>query len=96
MLLFFIKTVLNVDQIYSCLLKLKFNFRIGPIINYKKKTFYGYKNKCFHFILENLVSSIRKNSPYPTRKPNGLAVSNKKKIKSRDQSSIPTLPGPAT
>ena len=44
--------------------------------NYKN-TFYGYKNKCFHFVLENLVSSFEKNnnSPSPTRRPNGLADS---------------------
>ena len=75
---FFIKTLTNVDQIYSCLLKLKLNFRIGPNSNYIKNTFYGYKNKCFHFILKNLVSSIGKNSPSLTRKPNGLAVPNEK------------------
>ena len=31
---FFIETLVNVDQIYSCLLKLKVNFRIGPNSNY--------------------------------------------------------------
>ena len=30
---FFIKTLMNVDQINSCLLKLKVNFRIGPNSN---------------------------------------------------------------
>ena len=53
------------------------------------------ENKCFHFILGNLVSSIWKNSPSPTRKTNSLAVPYKK-IKSREHSSIPTLPGTAT
>ena len=37
----------------------------------------------------------KKKQPLPTRKTNGLAVSNKK-IKSRVHSSIPTLPGTAT
>ena len=46
----FIKTLMNVDQIYSYLLKLKFNLRTGANSKYKKKTFYGYKNKCFHFV----------------------------------------------
>ena len=40
-----IKTFMNVDQIYSYKLKLKLNLRIGPNSNY-----YGYKNKCFHFV----------------------------------------------
>ena len=30
---FFIKTLMNVDQIYSILLKLKLNLRIGPTSN---------------------------------------------------------------
>ena len=34
--MFFIKTLMNVDQIYSCLLKLKLNFCIGPNSNYIK------------------------------------------------------------
>ena len=84
---------MNVDQIYSYLLKLKLNLRKGPNSNYKN-TFYGYKNKCFHFIKEYLVSSIGKNCPSPTRKTNGLAATNKK-IKSREHSSAPTLPGTA-
>ena len=45
----FIKTLMNVDQIYSYLLKLKLNLRIGPNSNKKKNTFYGYKNIFFHF-----------------------------------------------
>ena len=49
-MLFFINFLLNVDQIYSFLLKLKLNFCIGPSSNYKQNTFYGYKNKCFDFI----------------------------------------------
>ena len=47
--MFFIETLMNVDQIYSYLLKLKLNLRIGPNSNYKN-TFHGYKNKCFHFV----------------------------------------------
>ena len=31
----FIETLMNVDQIYSYLLKLKLNIRIGPNSNYK-------------------------------------------------------------
>ena len=68
----FIKTFMHVDQKYSYLSKLKLNLRIGPNSNYKS-TFYGYKNKCFHFVQENIVSSVGKNSPSSTRKPNGLA-----------------------
>ena len=78
---FFIKTLMNVDHICSFLLKLKVYFRIGPKSNYLKKHSLLLKNKCFHFILENIVSSIgEKNScPSPPRKPNGLAVTNKNK-----------------
>ena len=49
------------------------------------------KINTFTLILENLVSSLGKNSPSPTRKPNGQAVPNKK-MKPSDYSSIPTLP----
>ena len=49
----FIKTLMNTDQIYYYLLNLKLNLRIGPNSNYKNN-FYGYKNKCFHFVKENL------------------------------------------
>ena len=52
------------------------NIRKEPDSNYN--TFYGYKNKCFHFVQENQVSSIGKNIPSPTRKPKGLAAPNKK------------------
>ena len=45
----FIKTLMDVDHIYSYLLILKLNFCIGPNSNYKY-TFYGYKNKCFRFV----------------------------------------------
>ena len=48
-MLFFIKTLMYVDQIYSYLLKLKLNVLMGPNSNYKN-TFYGYKNKCFNFV----------------------------------------------
>ena len=42
----FIKTLMNVDQIYSYLLKLKLNVHIGLNSNYKKThTFYCYKSK---------------------------------------------------
>ena len=33
---FFIKALMNVNQIYSCLLKLKLNFCIGPKSNINK------------------------------------------------------------
>ena len=46
----FITTLMNVDQLYSYMLKLKLNLRIGPNSNYRKKTFYGYKSNCFHFV----------------------------------------------
>ena len=72
-----IKTLVNADQIYSYLLKLKLNLLLGLNSNYKN-TFYGYKNKCFHFVLENLLSSIGKNNHSPTRKTNVLAASHKK------------------
>ena len=41
----FIQALMNVDR----MLKLKLNLLIGPNINYKN-TFYGYKNKRFHFV----------------------------------------------
>ena len=41
-----IKTLMNVDQIYFYLLKLKLNLRIRPNSNYKN-TFYGYTNNAF-------------------------------------------------
>ena len=44
--MFFIKTWMNAEKIYSYLLKLNL---IGPDSNYKN-TFYGYKNKCFNFV----------------------------------------------
>ena len=34
--MFFIKTFMKFDQIYSNLLKLKLNLRVGPNTNYKK------------------------------------------------------------
>ena len=40
---FFIKTLKNADQVYTYLMKLKLNTRIG-------RPFYGYRNKCFHFV----------------------------------------------
>ena len=61
----FINTLMNDDQIYSYLLKLKLALHIESNSNYKN-TFYGYKNKCFHFVEETLVKSIIKNSPSPT------------------------------
>ena len=59
----FIKTLMNADQIYSYLLKLKLNLRLGPNSSYKR-TFYGYKKTFFDFVLENLVSSIAKTIIY--------------------------------
>ena len=41
--------MMNVDQIYSYLLKLKLNLLLGPNSNYKN-TFYGSENKCFHLV----------------------------------------------
>ena len=41
--MFFIKTLLNVDQIHSYLLQLKLNLRVGPN-TYCKNTVYGFKN----------------------------------------------------
>ena len=78
---------MNVDQIYSYLLKLKLNLCIWPNSNYKTLSIFT-KNKCFHFVKGNLVSSIGKNSPFPTRKPNDLAAPNKK---SKLESSPPHL-----
>ena len=72
---------MNVDQIYSYLFQINLNLCIGPNSNYN--TFYGCKNKCFYFVLDNPVSSIGEKRPPPphthTRKLNGLAAPNKKK-----------------
>ena len=63
----FIKTLMNADQIYSYLLKLKLNLRIGPISNYKD-TYYGYtkmislclrKSKCSFMIAFGRHSVIK-------------------------------------
>ena len=42
----FIETLMNADQIYSHLLKLKLNVHTGPNSNCKN-TFYDYKDKYF-------------------------------------------------
>ena len=49
----FIKTLMNVDKIYSYLLKLKLNLRIGPNSNYKQ-SFYGFKNQCFFLCVRKI------------------------------------------
>ena len=49
----FIKTLMNADRIY-----LLNKTDIGPNSNYKK-TFCGYKNKCFHAV-KNPASSFEK------------------------------------
>ena len=46
--MFFIKTLMNVDQIYCYLLKMKLSLLIGHNSNFN--TFYGYKNKFFLFV----------------------------------------------
>ena len=74
MIVFFIKTLMNVDKIYSYLLKLKLNLRIGPNSNLTKKTL-SMVTKINAFTLSK---KIGKNSPSPNRKTNGLAVPNKK------------------
>ena len=50
----FIKTLMNVDQIYSYSLKLKLNLRIEPNSNCKN-AFYGYENKCLNFTLSKKI-----------------------------------------
>ena len=57
--MFFIKTLMHADQIYTNLMELKLNLHIGPSC-IVKKTFYGYKNKYFHFFYKNIVSTVRK------------------------------------
>ena len=47
-MVYFIKTLMNVDQIDFCLLKLMVNFRIRPNSNYKK-TLSGYRINAFTF-----------------------------------------------
>ena len=61
----FIKTLMNIDQIYSYLLKLKLNLRIKPNSNYKN-TFCGYKNKMLSLGLRKSLHLSGKNSPSHT------------------------------
>ena len=63
----FIKTLVNADQIYFYLLKLKFNLHIGPnalSMVTKINAFTLSKKIYFH--------RLEKPSPSPTRKPKGL------------------------
>ena len=88
---FFIKTLMNVDQIYSYFLKLKLNLRIGPNSNYKN-TFCGY-------IMSKESSFIYwKKQPLPHQKTkwSGWQKLPLIKNKSREHSSTTTLPGTAT
>ena len=80
MLLFFIKTLMNVDQIYSCLLKLKVNFHIGPNSNYLKKTLSKVTKLMLslYFRKSSFIYWKKTAAPPPPRKSNGLAVFNKK------------------
>ena len=72
-----IKTLINVDMIYTYLMKLKLNLRIGPDSIFKKQK----QNKLFMvtkisaFTLQkNLFICWKKPAP-PHQKPNGLAAS---------------------
>ena len=70
----FIKTLMDVDQICSYLLKQKLTLCIGPKSNYKN-TIYGYKKECFHFVYKIQVSSIGKTAhPPPENQMGKLAV----------------------
>ena len=72
---------MNVDQIYSCLLKLKVNFRIGPNSNYLKKTLSMVTKLMLSLYLRKysfIYWKKKTTAPPPPRKPNGLAVTNKK------------------
>ena len=51
--MFFIKTLMNVDQTYSYLLNLKLKIFIGPDSN-----LWLQKMNAFHFVKENLISSV--------------------------------------
>ena len=53
------------------------------------------KINAFTLSKKSSVNYWKKTAPSPTRKPNGPATPNTK-IKSREHSSIPTLPGTAT
>ena len=78
---------------HTDLMKLKLNLRIGPNSTVNK-TFHGYKINAFT-LSKNIVSAVRKKQPLSYRKPIGLAVL-KMKNKSREHSSIPSLPGSVT
>ena len=84
----FIKTLMNADRIYTYLMKLKLNLRIGPNSNCEK-TLYGYKINVFT-LSKNLALAVSKSSPPPPGKQMIYLI---KKIKCREHSSIPTLPG---
>ena len=86
----------NADQIYTYLMKLKLNTRIG-LIAIIKRLFTVTKNKYFHFVYKNSslsCSSEKKTAPLPyQKKTNDLSLILKKK--SSEHSSIPTIPGTA-
>ena len=91
----FITTLMNVDQLYSHLLKLKLNLRIGSNSKYKKKLSMVTTKKAFTWSKKNYFHLLE-TAPPATRKPNSLAKLFTKKVKSREHSSTHTLPGTAT
>ena len=91
----------NADQIYTYLMKLNFNKRIGPNSNCRQLHYT--KNTLTLSIKKSSLSCWKKSAPAPTpppplpphtRKANGLSLI--KKIKSREHSAMPTLPSTAT
>ena len=70
----YIDSLMNADQIYTYLMKLKLNLHIGPNSNYKR-LYMVTKIKAFN-CLKKYSFICWKTVPSPARKQNGLAVPN--------------------
>ena len=60
----YIDSLMNADQIYTYLMKLKLNLHIGSNSNYKK-ILYGYKNKSFQLSQKYTFICWKKTAPPP-------------------------------
>ena len=78
---------------HTDLMKLKLNLRIGPNSTVNK-TFHGYKINAFT-LSKIIVSAVRKKTAPPLQKTDWSSCPKNEK-KSREHSSIPSLPGSVT
>ena len=76
----FIKPLMNAGQIYTNLMQLKLNLRIGPIANSncKKGIFMVAQINAFTLSIKSSFNCVIKNSPSSNRKPKGQTVPNLK------------------